>query len=187
MAVAAAAVAGALLAPGISAPSALAQGAPAVRPAPFTLAHPAAPAGDSCSEAKRAAFVAGFDAELDTVMSYGQAIGEYSEAFANWKGARLIEQGVWTDEDQGAFALALLEDERFMGYYDALNAEMATLRQAGVVYARAVEGGDPADVCAGALETLQTAHRIVDNADAQWRYMLERYDDVARARGATLY
>jgi hypothetical protein len=160
--------------------------AQAIRPAPLTLVRPAAPAPGVCAEATRASFVAGFPAQLDAVMNYGQAVGAYGERLADWKGQRLIELGAWTDEDHGAFALGLLEDDGFMGFLNTSMAEVGGMAQSAAAYGEALEAGDEAAACDSAIEALRAADRIVDSAAAQWAYMHARYDAEAAAHGVSL-
>ncbi|MBI1185902.1 MAG: hypothetical protein GC206_00930 [Alphaproteobacteria bacterium] len=160
--------------------------AQSIRPAPLTLVRPAPPAADACAEAARPAFLAGFERQLAALMSYGEAVGAYGERLADWKSRRLIELGAWTDADHGAFALALLEDERFMRFQEASMAEAEDLTEAAFAYGRAIDAEEPAAACAHARTALRAADRIVDSAAAQWAYMHARYDAEAAARGVNL-
>lgn len=157
-----------------------------IRPAPLALVRPSAPAPDVCAEATRATFLAGFADHLGAVLAYGQAIGEYGERLADWKGQRMIELGAWTAEDHGAFALGLLEDEGFMGFLNASMAEVSGMTRSASAYGAAVEAGDEAGACANAVDALRAADRVVESAAAQWAYMHARYDAEAAARGVSL-
>lgn len=158
------------------------------RPVRPTMDLPPRLAMASCQDpVQRAAVIEGFEgaASIDLLESL-QRNQRYAEGLGRWYSQQLRDQGVWDDDSEMAFLMALLEDPVISG---GMTGQMERLSQYLELigdYIDAKEGGDDMGACRSVVSATSIMHDVHASNTAQWDRTYELYRAEARRLGATL-
>jgi hypothetical protein len=153
------------------------------RPRPPQLTLPATPQANVCATAEtRAPFMAAFEGQMESVMTYGTESGRYLETLTRWKSQEMIDQGVWTEADSQAFALSMLQDPDFGRRMEAtMTSAMQVISALAPAYD---ESASEESRCRSAVSALGAAQELIANGEEHWNYTIGLYEAEARRRGA---
>ena len=156
------------------------------KPEPPVLALPPRPDAAACADAKaRPALLAAFEQRMGAVMDTLQAMSRYTEQLALWRSQQLVDNHLWTDQQDSEFSKRVLSDPAFLAMTQRASAAYAAMVAALGRYDAAAKRRDPAGQCAAARESLDWLQQANDVAQSQWAYLDQRYDAEAKRLSLT--
>ncbi|HYE44344.1 MAG TPA: hypothetical protein VEA44_01080 [Caulobacter sp.] len=156
------------------------------RPTPPSARPAVPPLSDCDAPASRAKIVAESEATLQSVQGYMESYAAYSDAQARWKSDQLVAKGAWTEAEAGAFGAEMLKDPTFAAMTKANMKAVEKLFDALKPFMDASAAKDELGICRSMIGFIAAAYAVVDTTEEQWRYMDERFAQVAKAKGVSL-
>lgn len=157
------------------------------KPEPPRLALAAPPPADVCATPEsRAAFLAGFEDRMKDAMSFGSESSRYSTMLGQWKAGQLKAKRVWTEDDESAFAMAMLGDPAFNTLFEASMNDFTGFMADLAAYSEADDRKDQVGACNAALRALGSLRQMLGHSQAQWAFIAARYDAEAKRKGVVL-